>query len=134
MTAHCIGDGALDVLFESYRRVNANHPIKNRRWSAIHGDFTDEAMMKWMAENGVMNIAQIAWFYKDGDILSKILTERAVKSFYPFKTMENLGSWPSGKRPHGEMELPGVGEPLQPLAFHVRPGDPSDRAGGSALS
>ena len=91
MTAHCIGDGALDVLFESYRRVNANHPIKNRRWSAIHGDFTDEAMMKWMAENGVMNIAQIAWFYKDGDILSKILTERAVKSFYPFKTMENLG-------------------------------------------
>ena len=91
MTAHCIGDGALDVLFEAYKRVNANHPIKDRRWSAIHGDFTDEPMLRWMAENGVMNIAQIAWFYKDGDILSKVLTERTVRSFYPFKTMENLG-------------------------------------------
>ena len=100
MTAHCIGDGALDILFESYKRVNAKHPIKNRRWSAIHGDFTDEAMLKWMAENGVMNIAQIAWFYKDGDILSKVLTERAVKSFYPFKTMENLGVTAIGGSDH----------------------------------
>ena len=100
MTAHCIGDGALDVLFDSYKRVNAKHPIKNRRWSAIHGDFTDETMMRWMAENGVMNIAQIAWFYKDGDILAKILTERTVKSFYPFKTMERLGVMAIGGSDH----------------------------------
>ena len=100
MTAHCIGDGALDVLFEAYKRVNANHPIKNRRWSAIHGDFTDETVLRWMAENGIMNIAQIAWFYKDGDILSKILTERTVKSFYPFKTMENLGVLAIGGSDH----------------------------------
>jgi len=100
MTAHCIGDGALDVLFASYKRVNNVNPIKNRRWSAIHGDFTDEAMLKMMADLGIMNIAQIAWFYKDGDILSKILTERAMKSFYPFKTMERLGVIATGGSDH----------------------------------
>jgi predicted amidohydrolase YtcJ len=100
MTAHCIGDGALDVLFESYRRVNQVNPIKNRRWSAIHGDFTDEAMLRMMAELGIINIAQIAWFYKDGDILSKILTERTMKSFYPFKTMERLGVMATGGSDH----------------------------------
>jgi hypothetical protein len=100
MTAHCIGDGALDVLFESYKRVNHVNPIKDRRWSAIHGDFTDEAMLKMMAELGIINIAQIAWFYKDGDILSKILTERTMKSFYPFKTMERLGVMATGGSDH----------------------------------
>jgi hypothetical protein len=100
MTAHCIGDGALDILFKAYRRINAKHPIKGRRWSAIHGDFTDEATLKWMAENGVMNIAQVAWFYKDGDILSRILTERAVRNFYPFKTMESLGVTAVGGSDH----------------------------------
>jgi len=100
MTAHCIGDGALDVLFEAYKRVNAAHPIKNRRWSAIHGDFTDQAMLKWMADHGVMNIAQVAWFYKDGDILSRVLTARAMRSFYPFKTMEQLGVVATGGSDH----------------------------------
>jgi predicted amidohydrolase YtcJ len=100
MTAHCIGDGALDVLFAAYKRVNAANPIKNRRWSAIHGDFTDEEMLRMMAELGIVNIAQVAWFYKDGDILSKILTERAVKSFYPFRTMEKLGVVATGGSDH----------------------------------
>ena len=100
MTAHCIGDGALDVLFGAYKRVHAAHSIKDRRWSAIHGDFTDEEMLRMMADLGIMNIAQVAWFYKDGDILSKILTERAMKSFYPFRTMEKLGVVATGGSDH----------------------------------
>jgi predicted amidohydrolase YtcJ len=100
MTAHCIGDGALDVLFGAYKKVHAANSIKNRRWSAIHGDFTDEEMLMMMAELGIMNIAQAGWFYKDGDILSKILTERAMKSFYPFRTMEKLGVVATGGSDH----------------------------------
>lgn len=100
MTAHCIGDAAHDVLFEAYRRVDAKRPIKGRRWSTYHGDFTDYEMMKWMADKGVLCLGQIAWFYKDGDVLSQILTPRAMKSFYPFKTMEELGVVAAGGSDH----------------------------------
>ena len=49
MTAHCIGDGALDVLFEAYKKLT---PITRSKSAvvAIHGDFTDETVLKWMAE------------------------------------------------------------------------------------
>jgi predicted amidohydrolase YtcJ len=100
MTAHCIGDGALDVLFEAYRRVDAVNPIKGRRWSAIHCDFTDYEMMKFMAEKGLICLGQVDWFYKDGDVLSQILTPRAIKSFYPYKTMEDLGVVAAGGSDH----------------------------------
>jgi predicted amidohydrolase YtcJ len=96
MTAHCVGDGGLDVLLGAYKQVDAVHPIKGRRWAVIHGDFTDEASLQWMADHGVVLIGQVAWLYKDGALLSQVLTERTIKTFYPFKTMERIGVVASG--------------------------------------
>jgi predicted amidohydrolase YtcJ len=96
MTAHCVGDGALDVFLGAYKKVDAVHPIKGRRWSVTHGDFIDEVALKWMADHGVLLISQVAWLYKDGALLSQILTERTMKTFYPFKTMERIGVVASG--------------------------------------
>ncbi|HPJ66523.1 MAG TPA: amidohydrolase [Desulfobacteraceae bacterium] len=96
MTAHCVGDGALDVLLGAYKKVDAVHSIKGRRFAVTHGDFTPEDSLQWMADHGVVVIGQVAWLYKDGALLSQVLTERTIKTFYPFKTMERLGVVTSG--------------------------------------
>ncbi|MCR4426451.1 MAG: amidohydrolase, partial [Firmicutes bacterium] len=100
MTAHCVGDAALDILFEAYRRIDESRPITGRRFSAIHGDFTDRATLEFMAEKGILNLGQMAWFYKDGAILSRILTPWAIRNFYPLRTMEELGVVSAGGSDH----------------------------------
>jgi predicted amidohydrolase YtcJ len=91
MTAHCAGGGAVDMLLDAYENANEENPIKERRFSIIHGNFYTEDAMKRCQKLGVIANLQPAWFYKDGDAMQHILGVERVKTFLPLRSMLRSG-------------------------------------------
>lgn len=84
MTAHCIGDGALDVLLKAYMGYQEMEDIRNRRFSIIHGDFTDDQALKTIKDLGLVLLFQPAWHFKDAAILKEVLDEETFEYFLPY--------------------------------------------------
>jgi len=91
MTAHCIGDAALDVFLSAYEEVNRSIPIYGKRFSVIHADFTDEHTISRLQQLGIVLISQPAWHYRDGSALSRILDSETMASFLPYRRLIESG-------------------------------------------
>jgi len=90
-TCHCTGGGGVDVMLEAFEEVNKTMPIKDKRFSIIHGNFyTPEAIEK-MSRLGVTADLQPAWFYRDGDAMRYVLGEKRIKTFHPYRQMFDAG-------------------------------------------
>lgn len=91
MTAHCIGDGALDILLQAYMDYQEIEDIRDRRFSIIHGDFTDDEALKIIKDLGLVLLFQPAWHFKDAAILKKVLDEETFDSFLPYSKYVDAG-------------------------------------------
>ena len=90
-TAHVTGGGGVDTLLAAYEEVHKNTPIDGRRFSVIHGNFfTDSAIAK-MARMRVYADMQPAWFFKDTDLLEKVLGSERLKTFHPYRSLVQAG-------------------------------------------
>jgi predicted amidohydrolase YtcJ len=99
-TAHSTGGGGVDLLLDVYQEVNRIKPIKERRFSIIHGNFfTEEAIIK-MKELGVYANMQPAWFYKDADAMKYILGETVIRTFQPYRSLLDAGVIVNGGSDH----------------------------------
>lgn len=90
-TAHCTGGGAVDLLLDVFEDINAKIPIREKRFSIIHGNFFDDNAIKRMQGLGVLANIQPAWFYKDADAMNYILGIERIKTFNPYNTMIKEG-------------------------------------------
>ena len=99
-TAHSTGGGGVDLLLDVYGEVNRLKPIKERRFSIIHGNFFTEEAIKKMSELGVYANAQPAWFYKDADAMEYILGEKRIQTFHPYRSLFNAGVIVNGGSDH----------------------------------
>lgn len=99
-TAHCTGGGAMDTLLAAYEEANRQSPIRQRRFSIIHGNFFTPDAIRKCAELGVIVDFQPAWFYKDADALNYILGANRVKEFLPLKSLLNAGVMLNGGSDH----------------------------------
>ncbi len=116
MTAHCIGDAAIDVLLDAYESYEScqtgnniniyqkknsiyheemniyrkKNSIKNKRYSIIHCDFTDDYTLERIKNLNLSVLFQPAWHYMDGDILSKVLDSETMESFMPYKKFVDM--------------------------------------------
>lgn len=86
-TAHCTGGGGVDLLLDVFEEVNKTYPIKNFRFSIIHGNFYTKEAIKRMNMLGVIANVQPAWFYKDADAMKYILGNERIKTFHPYQSM-----------------------------------------------
>lgn len=86
LTAHCVGDAALDTLLDCYEDLNKSMDISKRRFLATHANFVDEKNLDRCAKLGVIADVQPAWLYKDADALHKVLGERRMEKFFPLKS------------------------------------------------
>jgi len=86
MTAHTAGEGAMDVLMDAYAAVNGKTPIRDLRWCITHANFPSQRNLELCRSLGVVADVQPAWLYKDGATMQRILGDRRVKWFQPFKT------------------------------------------------
>jgi len=99
-TAHCTGGGGVDLLLDVFGEVNRDYPMKQRRFSIIHGNFFTDDAIKRMDELGIYADMQPAWFYKDADAMQAILGEDRIKSFHPYRSMLKAGICINGGSDH----------------------------------
>ena len=99
-TAHCTGGGGVDLLLDVFEEVNKIKPIKDRRFSIIHGNFYTEDAIRRMKELNVCADMQPAWFYKDADAMRYILGEKIIQTFHPYKSLIDEGVVVNGGSDH----------------------------------
>jgi len=99
-TAHVTGGGGVDTLLAAYQEVNKIIPIKERRFSIIHGNFYTPKSMQIMSELGVYADMQPAWYYKDADLLNRVLGDERIKTFHPYKSLFDAGIVVNGGSDH----------------------------------
>ncbi len=86
MTAHCAGEGGMDVLLDSYELVNRMTPIKDMRWCITHANFPSKNNLERCQRLGVCADVQPAWLWKDGATLAKVLDEKRMRWFQPYRS------------------------------------------------
>lgn len=99
-TAHCTGDGAVNMLLDVYEEVNKTIPLKGKRFSIIHGNFFSKEAIERMKKHGIYADMQPAWLYRDADAMQLILGIDRVKSFHPYRSMIDAGVMVNGGSDH----------------------------------
>jgi len=99
-TAHSTGGGGVDLLLDVYERVNEVKPIRDLRFSIIHGNFFNDVSIQRMKKLGVYADMQPAWFYKDADAMRTILGEERIETFHPYRSMLDGGIMINGGSDH----------------------------------
>jgi predicted amidohydrolase YtcJ len=99
-TAHCTGGGGVDMLLDAYEKADETKPIRERRFSIIHGNFYTERAMRRMSELGVCADMQPAWFYKDADAMRMILGDKRIAGFHPYRSLLDAGVVVNGGSDH----------------------------------
>jgi predicted amidohydrolase YtcJ len=99
-TAHVTGGGGVDTLLAAYAEVNKKIPIGQKRFSIIHGNFFTPQAIKVMKELGVHADLQPAWFYKDADLMFKILGANRMRTFHPYRSLFDAGIIVNGGSDH----------------------------------
>jgi predicted amidohydrolase YtcJ len=86
VTAHTAGEGAMDVLLDAYDFVNRGKSIKEMRHCITHANFPSQRNLERCKELGVVADVQPAWLYKDGATLARVLGEKRIQWFQPYKS------------------------------------------------
>jgi predicted amidohydrolase YtcJ len=86
VTAHTAGEAAMDSLLDAYEAVNRDIPIKDRRFCITHANFPSRQNLERCQQLGVCADVQPAWLWKDGTTLLKVLGEKRMQWFSPYKS------------------------------------------------
>lgn len=86
VTAHTAGEGAMDVLLDAYEFVDRLVPIKELRHCITHANFPSKHNLERCKRLGVVADIQPAWLYKDGATLARLLGEKRIRWFQPYKS------------------------------------------------
>jgi predicted amidohydrolase YtcJ len=99
-TVHCTGGGGVDLLLDVFEEINRENPIKERRFSIIHGNFFTADAIKRMSRLGIYADMQPAWFFKDADAMRSILGDDRIRSFHPYRSLLDAGVCVNGGSDH----------------------------------
>ena len=86
ITAHCAGEGAMDVLLDAYEFTNRLTPIRELRFCLTHANFPSAFNLERCKKLGVCADVQPAWLYKDGRTLLSVLGPERMRWFQPYKS------------------------------------------------
>lgn len=100
-TAHAVGDGAVQALIDTYRRINDNDfPVRGHRPCITHCNFMSEHAIDEMKALGVVADLQPAWLWLDGHTLRKHFGEERMAWFQPYKSIFESGVMVGGGSDH----------------------------------
>lgn len=66
ITAHAVGDGAVEMMLDAYEYVNEKIPVKDRRLKIEHCGFASEENVKRIKELGVIPVSNPSFFTING--------------------------------------------------------------------
>src|SRR6185295_12809399 len=87
MTAHSVGDGAVQALIDAYASIDAELPVRERRPCITHCNFMSPEAIETMQKLGIVADLQPAWLWLDGKTLLTQFGEARVEYFQPYKTL-----------------------------------------------
>lgn len=99
-TAHITGGGGVDEFLSALEEINKTSPIDGKRFSIIHGNFYTAEAIRKMADMGVYADMQPAWFYKDADLLYRVLGTERMSAFHPYRSLFEAGVVVNGGSDH----------------------------------
>ncbi|MGL6226352.1 MAG: amidohydrolase [Thermoguttaceae bacterium] len=86
-SAHCVGDGALEVLLKAFQTVNDELPVQQVRPDICHGNFMYEEAIPRIRELGAVVDMQPGWLYLDGETLREHFGEERMRLFQPYRML-----------------------------------------------
>ena len=99
-TAHITGGGGVDEFLSALEEINKTSPIDGKRFSIIHGNFYTAEAIRKMSDMGVYADMQPAWFYKDADLLYRVLGNERMRTFHPYRSLFEAGIIVNGGSDH----------------------------------
>ena len=87
MTAHSVGDGAVQALVDAYEEVNAEFPVRDKRPCISHSNFMTLEAIQQIEKLGIVVDLQPAWLQLDGATLMKQFGYERLAYFQPYKTL-----------------------------------------------
>jgi len=100
ITAHAVGDGAVQALIDAYARVNLEDPIAGKRPCITHCNFMSAQAIQQMKELEIVADIQPIWLYLDGRTLLRQFGEERTAFFQPYKTLFEQGIKVGGGSDH----------------------------------
>jgi predicted amidohydrolase YtcJ len=86
VTAHTAGEGAMDVLLDAYEVADRKVPIRDLRFCITHANFPSQRNLEICKRLGVCADVQPVWLWKDGTTLARVLGEKRMRWFHPYKS------------------------------------------------
>jgi predicted amidohydrolase YtcJ len=86
-TAHSVGDGAVHLLIDTYRRINDDFPVREHRPCITHCNFMSEEAIASMSELGIVADLQPAWLWLDGKTLTDHFGDERLTWFQPYDSL-----------------------------------------------
>ena len=101
ITAHSVGDGAVETLVDAYSRIaEDDFPVRDLRPCVTHCNFmTPDAIAK-MAKHGIVADLQPAWLYLDGGTLKHHFGNERLTWFQPYHALFEQGVIVGGGSDH----------------------------------
>jgi predicted amidohydrolase YtcJ len=88
MTAHSVGDAAVQTLVETYAQIDKDDfSILGKRPCVTHCNFMTESAIETMSRLSIVADLQPAWLWLDGSTLTKQFGEERMRWFQPYRTL-----------------------------------------------
>lgn len=87
ITAHSVGDGAIEALLHAYEQIDRETPVRAMRPCITHCNFLTEDSIAKMRKLGVVADLQPAWLWLDGRTLQRQFGEERLRWFQPYRTL-----------------------------------------------
>jgi predicted amidohydrolase YtcJ len=100
MTAHSVGDGAVQALVDAYASINEELPVRERRPCITHCNFMSREAIEKMEKLGIVADLQPAWLWLDGKTLLTQFGDERLTYFQPYKTLFERGVVAGGGSDH----------------------------------
>ncbi len=93
ITAHSVGDGAIEALLHAYEQIDRETPIRALRPCITHCNFLTEDSITKMQKLGVVADLQPAWLWLDGRTLQRQFGDERLRWFQPYRTLFQKRWW-----------------------------------------
>jgi predicted amidohydrolase YtcJ len=100
LTAHVQGGGAIDLLVDTFAKLDQDKPIRPSRSHVMHGSMMSLETIQKMQKIGVAVDVQAAWLHLDGPALTRVFGEEGMRWFFPTRTFLNHGIPMAGGSDH----------------------------------
>ncbi len=91
MTAHSVGDGAVQALIDAYAAIDKEMPVRERRPCITHCNFMSREAIETMQKLGIVADLQPAWLWLDGKTLLTQFGDERLAYFQPYRTLFDRG-------------------------------------------